>query len=87
MNRPGYSVTEPDTCAGTHCGHLVVTTVSECSPARCADFARRGAKVVILAALPSAAREQQYLDAGAFTFVPMGATQQDLDRVVLAATA
>ncbi|KAA0229431.1 hypothetical protein EDM76_11950 [bacterium] len=50
---------------------IVVTTASECEPERCERLTARGARVIVLAAIPRDTERERYLRAGAVAYVPM----------------
>jgi hypothetical protein len=52
-------------------GEIVVTSTSDCTLARCAALAAQGAKVILLASLPSVRQREAYLAAGASAYLPM----------------
>ncbi len=52
-------------------GGVVVATSPACRPEECAELVDRGASVVVLAPVPSAAEEERYLSAGAAAYLPM----------------
>ena len=52
-------------------GGVVVATSPACKPEDCAQLVNKGASVVVLAPVPSAAEEERYRSAGATAYLPM----------------
>lgn len=52
---------------------LVITPVADCNIRLCEAAAARGARIVILAALPRKSDQEQYEQAGAAAYLPMDA--------------
>lgn len=50
---------------------LVVAPVGDCSLRRCEALAAAGGRVIVLAAVPRRAEQEQYLEAGAVAYLPM----------------
>jgi hypothetical protein len=71
----------PECVTGT-CGHVVVATVSGCSVRQCRRLVERGARVILLAALPTEAERRDYMDAGASDYLPMGTNEEQLRGAV-----
>jgi hypothetical protein len=69
-------------CALDHCGHFVVASAAGFSTRECLNLARRGARVVLLAALPSDRERKRYLEAGAAAYLPMGTSEGELREVI-----
>ncbi|MBE7518789.1 MAG: MarR family transcriptional regulator [Thermoflexaceae bacterium] len=68
-------------------GDVVVAPSSDCLPERCAEFAARGARVIVLATLPAEAERQRYLAAGVFAYLPMAIGSRPLPVDVRSAMA
>ena len=64
---------------------ITVTTVVDCPPAVCRELTGLGTRVIVLSAIPNAAEQAAYLEAGASAYLPMDADHEALRRAVLAA--
>ena len=71
---------------GLHLGDVVVTTSPHCSVSLCASLAGQGVRVVVLAPLPSAQEEAEYLKAGGSAYLPMVIDVEPLQRELVRLT-
>jgi hypothetical protein len=74
-------------CVSEHCEHLVIATVTGCSVRQCRNLVDRGARVILLAALPSDPERDDYMEAGASAYLPMGTNEERLRAAVFGPAA
>lgn len=75
-------LTEPDTMHAGSAGQVVVAGSSYLTPSECADLVASGAAVVVLAPVPRDAERDQYLAAGASSYVAMTIDRESLVRAI-----
>ncbi|HEY4668568.1 MAG TPA: hypothetical protein VIH05_02200 [Tepidiformaceae bacterium] len=68
-------------------GDIVVTTVSACPVEQCAELARRGVVVIVLAAIPRQTEADQYRAGGAAAYIAMTVDSEELLREVRSAAS
>lgn len=65
---------------------VVVTTVRDAPPQTCADLARQGRSVVVLATVPRESERDLYLRSGAAAYVPMSGVGDQLLEAIRSVT-